>query len=663
MTDIFFDSKIEAQIAHAKTTIQDNLQTDKRFIEVQQGIVNYLRDDKNIAFCEEHNGKMYHFFQDERYPKGVYRVSLAPSYRAGIPDWQILFSVADFDAILAEDVYLTGVNHYTLNPSKVLLSLSPNGQDGAFTLEFDLSTGKIVENGFHFPLGKSQISWKDEDSVWVCPAWDQRQVTDAGYASEVWLLYRGQNFEEATPIFKTAQTNTMVDAWRYLDAQGSPIDLIEESLNFFHKKYHLITDEAQIIPLILPEHCEIVGFLYGQLIIHTHGIWQRNKQTYLSGSLLAVCLHKGVLGNAHLLFEPTQTQAIECIETTRHFIILHFLAQVKSQLKAWHWSDHIWHEHPLPSLPQGTLEIIDQPWGGNLLYLAYNDFLTPITLFALDLNHNEISIIRKAPKAFDASSFKTEQYFAQSKDGTSIPYFWIGSTATPQTPTLIYVYGGFNMPELPNYLGIFGQYWLQKGGSFVVANVRGGGEYGPDWHQAAQKTNKFKSIDDLLAVVDHLVDTKKSTPEKIALQGGSNGGLLVASAFVRSPEKMAAVVCENPLTDMLHYHKLAAGMSWIAEYGDPNNPEEYEALAELSPLHQLQSGIQYPPILLTTSLSDDRVHPSHAISFYCALKELGQQALLYIGENGGHTGNQTQEETAYESAIIFIFLYQSLNML
>lgn len=643
--------------------IEQDLVADPRFLPTKEAILKHLQNDKNIPFFQEHRARMYHFYQSETYPKGVYRVCSNASYRSGNPDWQILFSVEQFDEILGDDVYLDGVSHNVLEPTRVLLTLSSNGQDAAYTLEFDLSVGSLVEGGFHFPLGKNHITWRDENSVWVSPAWNEAQLTESGYPREVWLMQRGQSFEEATPVLQAETSSMMVHAWRYLDGKGSPIDLIEDAKSFFQKQYYVVQNETPIA-LHIPESAEIAGYLAGQILLRLTDNWQRGKALFVSGSLLAIALNKGELGAATLIFEPNSKQALESVETTKNFLVIHILDQVKSCLKAWHFENGKWHAVDLPNLPSGTIELVDQPWGGDMLYIAISDFLMPLTLFALDLAHNELSVLRRSPVAFDAENYQCLQFEALSCDGTKIPYFWVGNQngSNPETPTLVYAYGGFGMSELPHYLGSLGKHWLEKGASFVLANVRGGGEFGPAWHHVAQGKNKHKSVDDLLAVIHDLIDTGKSSASKIALQGGSNGGLLVASAFVREPTQIGAVVCEVPLTDMLQYPYWSAGSSWLEEYGDPEKSDDHVALAKLSPFHQLKAKIQYPPILLTTSLSDDRVHPIHALKFAAKLADLKQDFWLYQSDSGGHEGNQTQDATAKELALVWVFLYQKLGM-
>ena len=647
-----------AATAHAKT--QAHFCQDAEFERLQADITAQLQDERQIPFCQEHHGRMYHFHQSADYPKGVYRVCTSSSYRTGLPDWQILFDVADFDEVLDDDIYLDGVSHYVEQPNRVLLTLSQSGADSAYTLEFDLASGSIVEEGFHFPAGKNHIAWRDENSVWVCPAWDERQLTHCGYPCQVWLIERGQSFAEGTPVYKMSEEGMMVNAWRYLDPQGTPIDLIEAASGFFSKTYFQVAPDCTPIALKLPENCDIVGYIAGQLLVQLRSNWARGSQIYRSGSLLAIKLNREKLGAAKVLFEPNQHQAIDSVETTKRFVVLSLLDNVSGSLKAWRFEEGQWLEESVPALPQGALELVDQPWGGDIVYIASSDFTTPLTLFSLDLHLMELVVLRRQPKQFDATGIQVRQFYTPSADGTPIPYYHVGRCATPDTPTLVYVYGGFGMAELPHYLGTIGRHWLAEGHAFVLANVRGGGEFGPEWHQAAQGVNKHKSVDDLLAVVHDVSQRGLSSPSRIALQGGSNGGLVVASAFVREPEAIGAMVCEVPLTDMLRYADLSAGSSWLEEYGDPKNLIHFEALAKLSPYHHLNEHSTYSPALITTALSDDRVHPAHALKFYAKLNEISSLSWLYAPFDGGHAGNGTQEQTAIELACVLRFLQRTI---
>ncbi|UOP04632.1 prolyl oligopeptidase family serine peptidase [Conchiformibius kuhniae] len=645
-----------ARAAHAETLAR--FAADTAFDDIKNDVAALLRDERQIPFCQEHRAKMYHFHQSAEHPKGVYRVCSSASYRAGIPDWQVLFAVADFDALLNDDVYLDGVSHYVERPERVLLSLSAGGGDAAYTLEFDLASGKLVEQGFHFPAAKSHIAWRDENSLWVCPAWDAEQLTASGYPREVWLMRRGQTFEQAQLVYRMDTDGVMVHAWRYLDGQGAPVDLLEAATGFFRKSYFRIAADGSTHKLNLPEDAEICGYLAGQLLVRLKGAWQRANRHYPAGALLAVKLDKYGTGAAHTLFVPNERQALESVETTKRFVVACVSDNVAGTLRGWRWQDGQWQTQDLPALPGGAVEITDQPWGGDVLYLAASGFLTPLTLYALDLNVMELCVMRRQPAQFDPQGMDVVQHHAVSADGTRIPYYRVGRNDDgADTPTVIYAYGGFDVAELPHYLGSIGRHWLANGGAFVLANIRGGGEFA-GWHEAAVREHKHKSADDLLAVAEDVYARGLATPERTAFQGGSNGGLVCAAATVRAPQRIGALVCEVPLTDMLRYHRLSAGASWLEEYGNPDNEHDRPHLARLSPYHNLDGQTAYPPVLLTTSLSDDRVHPAHALKFYAKLRQTPcARVWLYAPEHGGHTGNATQEHSAAEFACILRFLH------
>ncbi|MCP2039498.1 prolyl oligopeptidase [Neisseria sp. HSC-16F19] len=647
-----------AAVAHER--MRAHVHNHPGFQALCDDITAVLQDENQIPFCQEHRAQMYHFHQSADEPKGVYRVCSAASYRAGLPEWRVLFQVAAFDEVLGDNVSLAGVSHCVTAPHKALLTLSADGADAAYTLEFDLAEQKLVDGGFHFPLGNNHIAWRDEDSVWVCPAWDERQLTRAGYPRQVWLLRRGQSMEEALPVFEADEDDMMVHAWRYLDGQGAPIDLLEAAHGFYRKQYYQIAADGSTRPIGLPETAEIAGYLGGQLLVQLRHDWQRAKQRYTAGSLLAVKLNKGELGEAQALFVPQPGQALDAVETSKRFAMAHVLDQAAGRLYAWRFDGGRWQAEPVPDFPGGALEITDQPWGGDVVYVAASGFTTPLTLYALDLQQMELSVMRRQRPQFDAEGIEVRRLSALSADGTAIPYYHVGRRHDAATPTLVYVYGGFGVPELPHYLGNIGRHWLQHGYAFVLANVRGGGEFGPAWHHAAQGVHKHRSVDDLLAVVADLHQRGLSSLAHTAIQGGSNGGLVTAAAYCRAPDIVGALVCEVPLTDMLRYPYLSAGASWLEEFGDPADPQHHAALAALSPYHNIRADGCYPPALISTHLGDDRVHPAHALKFYARLKEAGAPVWLAAPASGGHGGGTTQAETAQELATVLAFLYQTV---
>ncbi|MBR3425949.1 MAG: S9 family peptidase [Neisseriaceae bacterium] len=634
------------------------------FYALQQEIRQSLSDPTHIPVCEEHNDVMYHFLQDEHYPKGVYRACDAQYYRAALPNWQILFSVADFDEILGEDVYLTGISHCETCPTQALLFLSPQGSDAAFVLEFDLATKKIVENGFHFPCGKNHIAWRDKDSLWVCPAFDERHLTHSGYPREVWLFNRGDSFETATPVFQAASDVVSVEAWRYLDTQGKDLDMICVNHGFFTPEYFVVDKNNQPTALPLPDGAQLCGVLGGFLLLRLQKAWQRTKQTHKAGSLIAVKFAKGQLLEAFILFNPAEKQSLQCVETSRHCVLIHYLDNVSASLKAWKLNEGgAWREIVAPQIHAKTLELTDQPLGGDVFYFLAEDTVNPPVLYLWDAGCDELSVIRRRKAVFDIENLQLKQDIAISQDGTEVPYFWCGQNENPNTPTIVLVYGGFGENTLPTYQEILGKHWLAKGGAIVFACVRGGGELGVDWHNAAQRQNKYKAVEDLIAVVNDIQRKNRTNPDHTVLQGGSNGALIAMSAVCKIPQQIATLVAEVPIADMLHYTQFGAGASWIDEYGDPNHTDFQAALHRLSPIVQLDSvNGKLPAILITADLTDDRVTPIHALKLYAKLTDKNANALLYLNESGGHDGNTSIKQTAKNTAVVIQFLHQQFGL-
>ncbi|BAK75047.1 prolyl oligopeptidase [Pseudogulbenkiania sp. NH8B] len=653
---------VEAQ--NERTRAQ--LDADPRFVPLAADILATLRDTRQIPFFAEHAGWLYNFHQDEAHPRGVYRRTTLAAYRANAQDWH---TVLDLDALAAAeevDWYLDGVSHYTLQPTRVLLSLTPGGSDATVTREYDLEAQAFVAGGFAFPYGKNHIAWRDLDSVFVCPAWEDEQLSRAGYPREVWLLERGQGWDAAVPLLKLPEDAMMAAAWRFLDADATPFDIVEASDSFYSKTYYHVAADRTLTALPLPPKSEIEAYSHGDLIVKLADDWNVHGQQYAAGSLLAVACDAatGQVGRIAALFEPGERQSVEMVEATLNLLAVIVLDNVKSRLVTLRRAGGEWQQCANPLPQDGVIEFADQPWQSDVLYYSYSDFLTPAGLYRIDLGGDTApEVLRQQPAAFDASAFVAEQWHAAAPDGTAIPYFVVRLRNLPfdgQAPTLLYGYGGFEVPMMPYYMDNFGPQWLEKGGVFAVANIRGGGEFGPAWHQAAQGVKRAVSFDDFAAVAEDLIARGVTCPRRLGIEGGSNGGLLVGACMVRRPELFHAVVCEVPLLDMLRYTELLAGASWIDEYGDPEDPETRAQLAAYSPYHQVSPEARYPLALFTTSAKDDRVHPAHARKMVARLAEHGHDALFIETDAGGHSGNTGQQQTAAELARVLVYLYRQL---
>ncbi len=657
-----------AWVEQQNSATRAELDGDPRFAGLCTDILANFRDTRQIPYFSEHGGWLYNFHQSADNPRGIYRRTTLAGYQATEPVWQ---TVLDIDALAAAegvDWFLDGVDHCTLAPARCLVSLSPGGSDATVCREYDLDAQAFVAGGFAFPLAKSEISWRDPDSVFVCPAWDEDQVTEAGYSREAVLLQRGQHWEDAQSLIVLPTDAMMVSAWRFLDGDATPFDIIEASQSFYQKAYFHINADCELTQLRLPARCDIEAYSHGDLLIKLDVDWRYSGELFRAGSLIALACdaQTAEFGRAQCLIAPTAEQAVEMLEATRNGLAVILIDSVKSRLLTFRPDCGNWQPTPNPLPTGGVIEFVDQPWQSDVLVYNYSDFLTPAGLYRYEINSDAApQCLRQQPAAFASDDYAAEQYHARSRDGTSIPYFIVGKKSREldgNTPTILYGYGGFALPMMPYYLDNFGSQWLEKGGAFVLANIRGGGEFGPAWHEAALREKRQTSFDDFIAVAEDLIARGITCPRRLGIEGGSNGGLLVGACLVQRPDLFNAVVCEVPLLDMLRYPELHAGASWLDEYGDPDDEIEGAALAAYSPYHHIApaSEVRYPKALFTTSRQDDRVHPAHARKMVAKLHALGQPALLFETAGGGHSGNTAQEQTAEELARVLVYLYRQL---
>ncbi|QZA79834.1 prolyl oligopeptidase family serine peptidase [Deefgea piscis] len=667
---VFLENHDQAQswIAAQNLRTRNALDTDPRFAIMTEQILQFSQDQQQIPYFAQHGDWLYHFYQGSTQPRGVYRRTTLASYQSTDPQWQIVFDLDQLAEIEEVKWQLAGISHCILQANLCLISLSINGSDGHVCREYDIEQQCFVENGFRFPFGKNVIHWRDANSVFVAPAWDESQLTQAGLPCEVWLLQRGQAWDDADNLVVLPETALRAQAWRFLDGDRTVFDVIEAAHSLDQKAYYHLDDALQLQHLPLPLRCEILAYSQGDLIVKLASNWSRQGQVYPVGALLAVaCDAKTAqFGRIELLIAPTAQQSIQTIEATLNGLVVAMLDCVKSRVHGFVWQQGEWQQQPNLLPEGGVIEFVDQPWQTDILYFNYSDFLHPATLYRYDLLGQQApEMLRQQVAAFDSQHFIQQQRFASAKDGTLIPYFIVHHQSLAldgQTPTILYGYGGFAQSLLPYYVDNLGPQWLAKGGAFVVANIRGGGEFGPAWHQAAQGAGRQVSFDDFIAIAEDLMVKGYTSAAKLAIQGGSHGGLLVGACLTQRPELFEAVVCEAPLLDMLRYTELGAGASWLSEYGDPKIPDQHAVLAAYSPYQHIASAAtsRYPKILLSCASSDDRVHPAHARKMAAKLAAAGHEVLFFEKAHGGHQTGQNATETAKELARTLVFLQQRL---
>ena len=619
----------------------------------------------DIGFAGD--GALRDYWQDAEHVRGVWRAASLDSYRSGQPAWRTLL---DVDALAkAENANWVWKGADCLRPDerRCLVSLSNGGKDAVEVREFDTLTGKFLEDGFRLPEGKHRFEWIDADTLVVVTDWTKADVTTSGYPFIAKILKRGQKLSEAREVFRGARTDGGYGVQPIVlrDAAGQvQAVVIQRPLDTFNAEYHLLTDTGAV-RLDLPAKSSVQGYLEGRLIVSLEQDWAQKgmrEGDLVDFDLAAVRAAPGDL-KPSLVLRPTMSQSVEQVATTRARLAVALLDNVKGQVLSFRREAGAWTSTRLDLPKDSTIGIASASDADDRLIVNVASFLTPNSQWLADAAGGEPVRLRTLPDRFDASKFVTEQFWATSRDGTKVPYFVVhakGMKLDGTNPTLLNAYGGFLVSQSPAYSGAIGKLWLEKGGVFAVANIRGGGEFGPRWHNAGLKLNRMRVYDDFFAVSQDLIARKITSPRKLGIMGGSNGGLLMGVALTKHPELYNAIVIQVPLFDMIGYDHIGAGASWIGEYGDPKVPEERAMLMTYSPYQNLKPGQPYPRVFIETSTKDDRVHPAHARKAAARLKEYGYDFLYYENIDGGHAAAANLNERALRQALEFTYLQQRL---
>jgi len=635
------------------------------FAPIHARNLEILRSEARIAVPEIRGEAIHNFWRDADHVRGLWRKTSVESFRGERPDWDVIL---DIDRLAEEEqrnwVWAGSDCRHPVY-DRCLVRLSVGGADAAVRREFDLESGKFVENGFVLPESKSQLSWRDRDSVFLGPAFTDAQVTDSGYPRSVRLWRRGTPRDEAEILFEGERGDVSVSAYRLWDGDDY-YDLIVRSPGFFTRHYYLYRG-GETHRLNLPDDAQVSGVLDGQLLVRLKSDWTVGERTYPQGALVAGPVEE-LLGEAprmDIVFRPGARSAIEAVETTKHAVLVNVLDNVVSRLLRFSRDAEGWHGVDLEVPPMGTVSVLSADDRSDRFYFNHTSFLDPASLYEADAASGKIIRVASEPGWFDAEGMTVEQFHAVSADGERIPYFVVkpaGFEADGTHPTLLYGYGGFEVSRTPAYSGVIGSAWLARGGVYVLANIRGGGEFGPGWHHAALLENRQRAFDDFIAVAEDLIARKITSPRHLGIWGGSNGGLLVGAVMVQRPDLFNAVVCQVPLLDMRRYHRLLAGASWMAEFGDPDDPEQWAWIGRYSPYQNVSAEADYPVPFFTTSTRDDRVHPGHARKMAAKMIDQGHEVLYYENIEGGHGGAANLEQSAYVNALIFSYLHARLGL-
>ncbi|GAA2608726.1 prolyl oligopeptidase family serine peptidase [Dactylosporangium fulvum] len=635
-----------------------------RFAVLRDGIRAVLDADDRIPLVAWHGDRVYNLWKDAHHPRGLWRRTTLDDYRGDEPHWE---TVLDLDALAAaegENWVWQGVDFLRTGPlageHRALIALSRGGADAAVVREFDLRQLRFVTDGFTLPEAKSDVSWIDEDHVFVGTDTGPGSMTSSGYPRQVRRWRRGTPVTDAELVFEGSADDVSVRATTDVSTGGRRA-IVRQAVDFFHARRYLLVD-GELTELDVPDDAG-VDVHREWLLIRVRTDWTVAGTTYAAGSLLITRLDAYLAGSRDLtpLFTPDPHTSLSYSQWTRTGLILVLLADVQSRLELLSYGeDGEWHRTVLGS-ELGQTDVWDTNADTDEQYLLLSSgFTLPPTLRHGVLGGDGPTILKQGPAYFPADGLTTQQFFATSADGTQVPYFVVGRPGAGPGPTLLSGYGGFEVSRVPTYNSIIGRGWLARGGTYVVANIRGGGEYGPQWHRSALREKRPRAYEDFAAVATDLVERGVTTREQLGTEGGSNGGLLMGVMLTRYPELFGAIVCAVPLLDMKRYHLLLAGASWMAEYGDPDNPSDWEYLRLFSPYQNVREAVPYPPTLITTSTRDDRVHPGHARKMVALLREHGKDVAYYENIEGGHGGAADNAQLAFKWALAFEFLWRTL---
>jgi len=634
------------------------------FRVLEQRLLGILDSDDRIPNVSKAGRWFYNFWRDAAHKRGVWRRTTLAEYRKAEPKWD---TVLDLDALAAaENENWVWAGSDCLKPEyrRCLVSLSRGGADATVTREFDLTTRTFVPSGFAVPEAKTSISWRNIDSVFVATDFGPGSATESGYPRIIKEWQRGQSLAEAVTVFEGREDDVRVAAYRDL-TRGFERDIVRRHVTFWTNEVFVRRD-GRLIKIDKPEDAE-VQLHRDLLFLELRSDWKVSERTYLAGALLATDFEKFLAGNAtfDVLFTPQERTSLAGFDPTRNHVLVNELDSVRNRLYVLTRKGGAWSRAPLEGLPDiGTLGVraVDEDESDDYFVQA-SDFLDPDRLLLGTIGKGPAEALKRLPSQFRADGLSITQHEATSKDGTRIPYFQVARRDLPadgRNPTLLYGYGGFEIPMLPRYSATVGAGWLEPGGVYVLANIRGGGEFGPKWHRAALKENRPRAYEDFIAVAEDLVRRKVTSTDRLGVMGGSNGGLLVGNMLTMRPDLFGAVVCQVPLLDMRRYHTLLAGASWMGEYGDPDDPAQWEYVRTFSPYHNVRAGVDYPPTLFTTSTRDDRVHPGHARKMAARMREQGHEVTYYENIEGGHGGAANNQQRAFMSALAYRFLWTEL---
>jgi prolyl oligopeptidase len=639
-----------------------DLQGDPGYQQRYDRALEILQARDRIPTVQMQGDGLYNFWQDAEHVRGILRRTSLASFRTDAPEWE---TVLDIDALSAAEnanwVY-KGMTCLPPEERRCLVALSDGGRDAMVLREFDLVEKRFVAGGFSLPDGKQSASWIDADTILVARDWGEGTMTQSGYPFVVKRLRRGQTLAQAEEVYRGRPEDVRADAFALRDATGTiHATVAVRGVDFFNSEYALLTGTGPV-RLDLPRKAQPEGIVDGRLLVSLREPWREFATDSLISYDLAEWKRDPNGARPSLVWAPGPRQTLRSVVATRGQLLVTILDNVRGQAFAFNFADGTWQRQAI-ALPQNaTISLSAASDHDDRAMFTVADYLNPTSLWLYDGAGTPVRI-KTTPARFDASRHVVEQLEATSRDGTRIPYFLIRPREMRMdgsTPTLLYGYGGFQVSQVPYYNPAMGRLWLEQGNAYVVANLRGGGEFGPEWHQTAQLAHKQRTWDDYIAVAEDLIRRRITSPRRLGVVGGSQGGLLVGTAVTQRPELFNAAIIQVPLFDMLRYHLMGAGASWIGEYGDPRIAEQRGWIEGYSPYQRLTAGRTYPMPFILTSTKDDRVHPAHGRKAAAQLAAIGAPYYYYENIDGGHSAAANLQESARRQALEYTYATRRL---
>ena len=619
--------------------------------------------DESIAYPRIRGNFLYNFWRDAENERGLWRRTTIEEYAKDKPQWEILLDLDLLAKTENENWVWHGADCLHPDYQRCLISLSRGGADAEVTREFDIPSRQFPEDGFYLPESKGGASFIDHDTVFVSTDFGEGSMTASGYPRITKLWKRGTPLSEAKSLYEGTSEDVGVFS-NLVHTAEKDYPMVIVAPTFFTNVFYLLQD-GELKKIDIPADADIETIFQNQLLIGLKSDWQRDGKTWKQGTLVSIDIDKLLQGEGEVsvVVEPDSRSAISGVSRTKDLVLVNRMEDVRNRLDAYSLIDGQWTRRSIDAPTMGSIRVTTTSEDNNFFYFSYTDFLTPTSLYQAE-GVSKPQVAKALPAFFDATPYKVEQHFVESGDGTRVPYFLVSAREIEldgKNPTLIHAYGGFEVSMRPGYSATLGMDWLEKGGVYVLANIRGGGEYGPAWHRIAQRENRQRSYDDFYAVAEDVISKKITSPRHLGIRGGSGGGLLVGMLFTQRPELFNAVVCQVPLLDMKRFNKLLAGASWVEEYGNPDKPEDWAWLQNYSPYHNLDPQKTYPRVFFTTSTRDDRVHPAHARKMVAKMNAMNKPNLYYENTEGGHGGAANNRQQAKVQALIFTYLINELK--